>query len=152
MRQAGASGIRRPLASLVLACAMVLLLPGCLAQRVVFGGPHVHDLAFEEVALVDLRDRPEVLAERARWTSDPAIIGRSEPSLMVALSTATDLGRFNARYGYTVWPRVGVCAAGGIDLQRLLTDGGAFDAVGRLFFAGFTSRAARWAASALDFH
>jgi len=101
-----------PRAALLL--VVTLLLPGCLLQRTVFGGPHIHDLRFERVALIDLRERPE-LAEFRTPVED------SWPALLVTVSTTTDLGAFDKLYGYNISPIAAQCLGQDFDPQRRLS-------------------------------
>ena len=100
--------MRKPLGAALLLAA-TLLLPGCLLQRTIFGGPHIHDLRFERVALIDLRDRPEM-----------TLFPRTEPdpTLLVTFSTSIDIGAFQQLYGYNLSPQLGQCQGRAIDPQR----------------------------------
>lgn|GEM_PF-2229863 len=102
--------MRKPV-NAVLVLAATLLLPGCLLQRTVFGGPHIHDLRFESVALIDLRERLELFES---FTP----IEEAWPALLLTFSTTAGLGAFDALYSYNLSTQLGQCQGGAIDPQR----------------------------------
>ena len=77
--------------------SVTLLLPGCLLQGTVFGGPHLHDLCCERVALIGLRERPELVGLNTSGDD-------SWPVLLVTVLATVDLGAFATLYGYTIFP------------------------------------------------